>query len=460
MKFSTTLVGTLSLLFPFSNGQPVEGQPAEGQPAEGQPAEGQPAEGQPAESGITEFITATDLIIQEEAANSTSNLTKRDVIAYIRFFQYPNCQGNVLQLNVDRSQVNAGYVDLQGAKTFIIAATTVDAVVCTAGDLTDTVTEVVHATQTFPNPNYARILGNTLTQPCHLSDSCLHYADGTERPNASLKLQAEIKAAFKAKEVECAEKVADHLKLAPWEQSMLHRPDLQFWLRLSLPSSTAALLSLKQMQRPPTDPAAAPPLAPFLNDIYSYLAHSPNDGVYWAKSKDSKDEDGKVQQAHGLTRLLTNVTQQEKLALAIKAQVLKSSDMAAGTDAATIKSWPEDTKNAKAIALKLEEADPAPGGHGDGYHLRQQLQIKALKELREAAEERDVLNNWATSVPQAILKTVADKENDTEMLEKAGVTMDQTFVAVMRTGAATVTEHVEKSMPKSLAIRFNEDLSI
>lgn len=89
-----------------------------------------------------------------------------------------------------------------------------------------------------------------------------------------------------------------------------------------------------------------------------------------------KDEDGKVQQAHGLTWLPTNAKQQEKSAQlvtgepsrelksafalmikiieAIKTKVLKSSDMTGdGTDAAIIKAWQEDIKNAKAIASKL-----------------------------------------------------------------------------------------------------------
>jgi cation transport regulator ChaB len=431
---------------------------------------------------------------------------------------------------------------------------------------------------------------------------------------------------------------------------------------------------------PPTDPAysAAPLLAPFLNDMYSYLTSGPKDGIDWAKFKDSKkDEDGKVQQAHGLTWLLTNVKQQEKSAQlgtsepseklkksfalmiktieSIKAEVLKSSDMAAGsTDAATIKTWQEDIKNAKAIALELETtAKTFPGSSTSTPQMRtlkidvpktdysaqnaalntateklainqralnaaqenyqkaadsalkvQQeltaiqtklkglevegqtlekvkdilidciatlvqlkvqisklksffgalstmvrlvvqnkvkkfdedvssvavdakkkqilrltdmdieiiysstLQIKAyfellqtiarmycqmhvnhvskgmelvwdlsqvLKEPSEVAAKRDALNNWATSASQAILKTVADKQNEikdgledrisniseqTQMLEKVGVTMDQTFVAAMQTGAATVTEHVEKNLPQGLNIQVSEDISI
>lgn len=67
------------------------------------------------------------------------------------------------------------------------------------------------------------------------------------------------------------------------------------------------------------------------------------------------------------------------------------------------------------------------------------------------AAKRDALNNWVNSASQAILKTVA---------EKAGVTMDQTFVVALKTRAATITEHVEKDMPQSLAIQVSEDLSV
>lgn len=431
---------------------------------------------------------------------------------------------------------------------------------------------------------------------------------------------------------------------------------------------------------PPTDPAyaAAPLIAPFINDMYSYLTQGPKDGIDWAKFKDSKkDEDGKVQQAHGLTWLLTNVKQQEKSAQlgtgepseelkgaftlmiktieSIKSEVLKSSDMAAGsTDAATIKTWQEDIKKAKATVLKLETtAKSFPGSSASTPQMRtlkidvpktdysaqnaalntateklaitqqalnsaqenyqkasdsalkvQQeltaiqtklkglevegqtlekvkdilidciatlvqlkvqinklksffgalstmvrlvvqnkvkkfdedvssvavdakkkqilrltdmdieiiysstLQIKAyfellqtiarmycqmhvnhvskgmdlvwdlsqvLKEPSEVAAKRDALNNWAQSASQAILKTVTDKQNEikegleerieniaeqTEMLQKVGVTTDPTFAAAMKTGAATVTEHVEKNMPQSLAVQVNEDLSI
>lgn len=98
------------------------------------------------------------------------------------------------------------------------------------------VTEVVRATQKLPDPGYARILNNKLSQLGRLSDSCLNYAVGTEEAfdawllcvtefhtasvqkhgtteadaeaNISLKLQAEIESSFKGREVESAEKAA------------------------------------------------------------------------------------------------------------------------------------------------------------------------------------------------------------------------------------------------------------
>ncbi|KAJ4362264.1 hypothetical protein N0V83_010357 [Neocucurbitaria cava] len=87
--------------------------------------------------------------------------------------------------------------------------------------------------------------------------------------------------------------------------------------------------------------------------------------------------------------------------------------------------------------------------------------------------KRDALNNWADKASKAILKTVDGKQNEikeglqervdsiaeqTQMLEKAGVPApDPMFVNAMKTGAATVTEHVEKNMPQSLAV--TEDIS-
>jgi hypothetical protein len=96
---------------------------------------------------------------------------------------------------------------------------------------------VVRATQKLPDPSYARILDNKLNQLRRLSDSCLNYADNTEKAfdawllcvtefhtasvqkhgtteaeaesSNSFKLQAEIEATYKNKEITVAEKAAD-----------------------------------------------------------------------------------------------------------------------------------------------------------------------------------------------------------------------------------------------------------
>ncbi|KAM0345796.1 hypothetical protein ACHAPU_006149 [Fusarium lateritium] len=129
------------------------------------------------------------------------------------------------------------YVGDCGAKTFHIAASNMDAIAGTAGDLTDIVTEVIRATQKLPEPGYARILDNKLIQLRRLSDSCLKYADDTEKAfdtwllcvtefhtasvqkhgtteaeaeaNTSLKLQAQIEATYTQKEVDTAEASAN-----------------------------------------------------------------------------------------------------------------------------------------------------------------------------------------------------------------------------------------------------------
>jgi hypothetical protein len=95
---------------------------------------------------------------------------------------------------------------------------------------------VVRATQKLPDPSYARILDNKLNQLRRLSDNCLDYADKTEKgfdawllcvtefhtasvqkhgtteaeaeANSSFKLQAEIEATYKNKEITVAEKAA------------------------------------------------------------------------------------------------------------------------------------------------------------------------------------------------------------------------------------------------------------
>jgi hypothetical protein len=100
---------------------------------------------------------------------------------------------------------------------------------------------------------------------------------------------------------------------------------------------------------------------------------------------------------------------------------------------------------------------------------------QVLKDPNQVRVKRDALNNWADGASKAILKTVADKQNEikegleqriesiadqTQMLEKVGVAApDPAFVAAMRTGAATVTEHVEKNMPQALAVQMNDDVS-
>jgi hypothetical protein len=96
---------------------------------------------------------------------------------------------------------------------------------------------VIRATQKLPDPGYARILDNKLIQLRRLSDSCLTYADDTEKAfdtwllcvaefhvasvqkhgtteaeseaNASLKLQAEIESSYKNKEIQSADKAAE-----------------------------------------------------------------------------------------------------------------------------------------------------------------------------------------------------------------------------------------------------------
>ena len=95
---------------------------------------------------------------------------------------------------------------------------------------------MVRATQRLPDSGYARILDNKLNQLRRLSDSCLGYAENTEKAfdawllcvtefhtasvqkhgtteaeaeaNHSFKLQAEIEATYKDEEIAVAEKAA------------------------------------------------------------------------------------------------------------------------------------------------------------------------------------------------------------------------------------------------------------
>lgn len=98
-------------------------------------------------------------------------------------------------------------------------------------------TEVIRSTQMLPDPGYARVLDNKLNQLRRLSDSCLKYADETEKgfddwllvvtefhtasvqkhgtteadaeASSSARLQAEIEATYKDKEIASAEKAAN-----------------------------------------------------------------------------------------------------------------------------------------------------------------------------------------------------------------------------------------------------------
>jgi hypothetical protein len=162
-------------------------------------------------------------------------------------------------------------------------------------------------------------------------------------------------------------------------------------------ASNSILATASKDIAPPTDPAyaTAPLLAPFLNNLYAYLTEGPDNGIDWTKFKDTKkNEDGEVQKAHGVTWLLTNVKQQEKMAQlgtgdpsealkgafskmiktieSIKAEVLNSSDMTSdGTAPATVKAWQEDIKHAKAAVLQLETtAKSFPGTSASTPQLR------------------------------------------------------------------------------------------
>lgn len=101
---------------------------------------------------------------------------------------------------------------------------------------------------------------------------------------------------------------------------------------------------------------------------------------------------------------------------------------------------------------------------------------KVVKDPEEVRTKRAALNDWADGASRAIMKTVAEKQSEikegldsrieniaeqTEMLHKVGVPKpDPAFVDAMKTGAATVTEHVEKSMPQGMAVyEMSEDIS-
>ncbi|KAI9655261.1 MAG: hypothetical protein M1829_000674 [Trizodia sp. TS-e1964] len=382
-----------------------------------------------------------------------------------------------------------------GAKSFAIAANNMDSIAATAGDLTEIVTEVIKATQKLPDPGYARNLDTKLMQLRRLADSCLSYADNTEKAfdawllcvaefhvasvqkhgtteaeseaNATIKLQAEIEASYKIKASDSAEKAANEmLKSLRISESAMQKANDDIptaWescamgainsiaqaapsiIAQSLPALLAGFNPVGAMAgaigkaatagasnapgapplaasmigamagqaaaneaasnsvlaapelAPQTDPAyaAAPLIAPFVNDLYSYITLGPGDGIDWTKFKDTKKaEDGNVAKAAGITWLLTNVKEQQKMAQlgtsepsvalktafaeviktieAIKAAVLSSSDMTADTTSSeTIKAWQEQIKQAKATVLKLETTAKAfPGTSPNTPQLR------------------------------------------------------------------------------------------
>ena len=192
---------------------------------------------------------------------------------------------------------------------------------------------------------------------------------------------------------------------------------------------------------PPTDPAytAAPLIAPFLNSLYSYITQGPGDGVDWLKFKDSsKDADGNVKKADGITWLLTNVKQQEKTAQlgtgqpsedlkaafskmiktieAIKAEVVKSSDISSGgTDPATVKTWQEDIKQAKTTVLQLETtAKSFPGTSANTPQLRNlKINVPATDHTAQnaalsAATEKLAINQQALETSQQNYQKAAE----------------------------------------------------
>jgi hypothetical protein len=192
---------------------------------------------------------------------------------------------------------------------------------------------------------------------------------------------------------------------------------------------------------PPSDPAytAAPLIAPFLNNLYSYITQGPGDGVDWTKFKDTKkDEDGNVKTAEGITWLLTNVKEQLKTAQlgtgqpsedlkgafakmiktieAIKAEVVNSSDMASGgTKLAIVKTWQEDIKQAKATVLQLETtAKSFPGTSSNTPQMRN-LKIDVPKAdhtaqnaALSAATEKLAINQQALETSQQNYQKAAE----------------------------------------------------
>ncbi|KAF1945147.1 hypothetical protein EJ02DRAFT_431759 [Clathrospora elynae] len=436
------------------------------------------------------------------------------------------------------------YVGDCGANAFGIAANNMDSIAGTAGDLTEIVTEVIRATQRLPDPSYVRILDNKLNQLRRLSDSCLNYADDTEKAfdvwllcvtefhtasvqkhgnteaaaeaSNSLKLQAEIEATYKDKEINMAEKAAEAMLKSlskaedafqkanndvpsAWETCAMGAinsiaqagPSI---IAQTLPAlingmnpmsavtslagafgkaasngaanapgasplvssligavsgqaaangagSISVLASAAKGLTPPTDPAyvAAPLIAPFVNNLYVYLTQGPDNSIDWSKFKDTKkDEDGKVQRAHSITWLLTNVKQQEKSAQlgtgepsealkgafaktiktieSIKTEVLKSSDMASGPTAPEVlQVWQADMKDAKAAVLQLETtAKSFPGSSVNTPQLRHlkidvpKTDYTAQTAALSTATEKLAINQRALDTAQQNYQTAAE----------------------------------------------------
>ncbi|KAK3387844.1 hypothetical protein B0H63DRAFT_413113 [Podospora didyma] len=129
----------------------------------------------------------------------------------------------------------------------------------------------------------------------------------------------------------------------------------------SSPSALGKAAARSTSLTPATDPAysAALLLAPFVNSLCAYLTGGTDGSIDWAKFHDPA----------GVTWLLTNVSEQQKTAdlgttqpseelkgaftkLIRILEALKSSSGTAAT--ATITSWQDDIKQAKATVLKLE----------------------------------------------------------------------------------------------------------
>lgn len=206
-------------------------------------------------------------------------------------------------------------------------------------------------------------------------------------------------------------------------------------------TSGGVLAAATKETTPPADPAytAAPLIAPFANDFYAYLTQGPDSGVDWTKFKDSKkDADGKVQRAHGITWLLTNVKQQEKSAQlgtgepslelksafakmintieAIRAEVLKSSDMGSDkTSPETIKTWQADMKEVKATVVQLDTTAKSFPGTSTSTPQMRSLKIDVPKTdytaqnaALSAATEKLAINQRALESSQANYQAAAD----------------------------------------------------